>query len=155
MIEMFIGYTIALFIFQPLNVLIHEVGHAFFIKAFGGKVFKIEIGVGEPLLNVGIIQINKQFFLYGLCRCEYNQKDPVSLKEKVKLSLIALGGITFNLITIFLLIAVKTFTMHHHFLDGYFFGFTGVLIISAMIPMTYLDGYKSDGLTLVNIWKRE
>ncbi|WP_039043462.1 site-2 protease family protein [Sporosarcina sp. ZBG7A] len=155
MIETIIGYVIALFIFQPINVFIHENGHAFFVKIFGGNVFKIEIGIGEPLFNIGIIQVNKQFFMFGICRCEYNPTDPSSLNEKVKFSLIALGGIIFNLMTILILLAVKMNTTHNHFLDGYFFGFTGFLIVSALIPLTYSTGFKSDGLMLLNIWRKK
>ncbi|MCM3757308.1 hypothetical protein M3197_07370 [Sporosarcina aquimarina] len=155
MIETIIGYVIALFIFQPLNVFIHEIGHAFFVKIFGGNVFKIEVGVGEPLIRIGSIQINKQFFMFGICRCEYNPTDPSLLNEKVKLSFIALGGVIFNLMTIFILIALKLNTTHHHFLDSYFFGFTGFLILSAIIPLTYFTGLKSDGWILVNIWRRK
>ncbi|WP_432355588.1 site-2 protease family protein [Sporosarcina sp. A2] len=155
MIETIIGYVVALFIFQPLNVFIHENGHAFFVKVFGGVVFKIEIGIGEPLFNIGFIQVNKQFFMFGICKCEYNPTDPTSINERVKLSLIALGGVIFNLITILILIAVKMYSAHHHFLDGYFFSFTGILVLSALIPVTYFTGYKSDGLVLINIWKKE
>ncbi|VDG97741.1 Uncharacterised protein [Lysinibacillus sphaericus] len=155
LIETIIGYVVALFIFQPLNVFIHENGHAFFVKIFGGQVFKIEIGIGDPLFNIGSLQVNKQFFMFGICRCEYNSPDPTLLNEKIKLSLIALGGIIFNLLTIFILIVVKIYTSHHHFLDGYFFSFTGILILSALIPVTYFTGYKSDGLGLVNTWRKK
>lgn len=155
MMETIIGYVIALFIFQPLNVFIHEIGHAFFVKIFGGNVFKIEVGIGEPLIRIGSVQVNKQFFMFGICRCEYTPTDPSLLFEKVKLSFIALGGVIFNLMTIFILIAVKLNTTHNHFLDGYFFGFTGFLILSAIIPLTYFTGSKSDGLVLVNIWRRK
>ncbi|WP_025783397.1 site-2 protease family protein [Sporosarcina sp. D27] len=155
MIETIVGYIVALFIFQPLNVFIHEHGHAFFVKIFGGKVYKIEIGIGDPLFKIGSLQVNKQFFMFGICRGEYNSPDSTLLIEKIKLSLIALGGIIFNLATILLLIVVKMYTSHHHFLDGYFFSFTGVLILSAIIPVTYFTGYKSDGLVLFNTWKNE
>ena len=43
---------------------IHELGHAFFVKLFGGIILKMEIGIGEPLFNIGKIQVNK-FFYYG------------------------------------------------------------------------------------------
>lgn len=148
--ETIVGYGVAIFIFQPLSVLIHESGHAFFIKLFGGKVHKLEIGIGDPLFSIGLVQVNKQFFIMGLCRGDSN----VNQNEKIKLSLIALGGVIFNLISIFLLILIKVNTKHHHFLDGYFFGFTSILILSALVPVTYFTGYKSDGRVLIDIWKK-
>ncbi|MFD1608491.1 site-2 protease family protein [Oceanobacillus luteolus] len=144
-----VGYSVAFFIFQPLNVFIHELGHAFFVKIYGGTIQKIEIGIGEHLFRIGKVQINKQFFIMGLCRYDIDSSN----LNKFRLAFIALGGVIFNLMTILLLIAIKLYTDHHHFLDGYFFGFTGVLILSALIPVTYPTGYDSDGRWLINILK--
>ncbi|MBM7578643.1 site-2 protease family protein [Jeotgalibacillus terrae] len=153
MFEMLVGYIVALFLFQPLNVFIHEAGHAAFARAFGGKVEKIEIGIGDPLFAVGkYIQVNKVFFMMGMLRYDNNLDQD---RHKIRLSFVALGGVLFNLLSIAIVIIFKVYTNHHHFLDGYFFGFTAVLIISALIPVTYSTGYDSDGKWLAEIWKRE
>lgn len=151
MFEQIIGYSVALFLFQPLNVFVHELGHGFFAKLFGGKVHKIEVGIGEPLFSIGKLQVNKQFFIMGYCRFD----SQLANHSKIKLSLILLGGVIFNMITILLLIAIKMNTTHHHFLDGYYFGFTGMLILSALIPMTYFTGDDSDGKRLIRVLTRK
>lgn len=148
-IETFIGYIVALFIFQPLSVLIHELGHAFFAKLFGGKIVKLEIGIGEPLFSLEKFQLNKYFFIMGYCSYESNLTE----QNRIKLSLIALGGVFFNLATIVMLILIKLYTDHSHFLDGYFFGFTGILVLFSIIPVTYFTGDISDGKWLIKIWK--
>ncbi|VXB19724.1 conserved membrane hypothetical protein [Bacillus sp. 349Y] len=152
MLENLIAYAVALFLFQPLNVLIHEYGHAFFVKIFGGRVTNIEVGIGEPLFRVGHVQVNKQFFIFGMCRYEGT---PEISKSRLKLSFIAVGGVLFNAVTITMLILVKVYTDHNHFLDGYYFGATGMLILSALLPVTYSTGFHSDGKRLVNIWKKD
>lgn len=152
MIELIIGYAVALFIFQPINVLIHEIGHASFAKMFGGKIEKVEIGIGDPFFSIGkYVQVNKVFFMMGALHYDNNLDQK---RHKVRLSLVALGGVLFNLLTVVLFISYKAYTGHQHFLDGYFFGFTAVLIISALIPVTYSTGYDSDGKWLLDIWKR-
>lgn len=152
MFENLIAYAVALFLFQPPNVLIHEYGHAFFVKIFGGRVTNIEVGIGEPLFRVGHVQVNKQFFIFGMCRYEGT---PEISKSRLKLSFIAVGDVLFNAVTITLLILIKVYTDHNHFLNGYYFGVTGMLILSALFPMTYSTGLYSDGKWLVTIWKKD
>ncbi|MCM3741556.1 M50 family metallopeptidase [Oceanobacillus luteolus] len=60
-LETIFGYSVAFFIFQPLNVFIHELGHAFFVKIYGGTIQKIEIGIGEHLFRIGKVQIKNNF----------------------------------------------------------------------------------------------
>ena len=55
---------IGLFIF-PFIALIHESGHAFFIKLFGGKIKEFAIGNGETLWKVKAFSIKKAYFAGG------------------------------------------------------------------------------------------
>ena len=144
-----VGYLLAVFIFQPINLLVHEYGHAFFVKIFGGHISKIEIGTGSPIVNIGHLRINKVFFLSGFCGYV---DDANFCDNRFKLSLIAMGGVIFNTLTIIFLILIKYSTAHFHFLDGYFFMATGLLILSALAPVKYSNGLDSDGLWLINIW---
>jgi len=49
---------IALFIF-PFIALIHESGHAFFVKIFGGEISEFAIGNGEVLWKKNTFAIKK------------------------------------------------------------------------------------------------
>lgn len=67
-----LGYLIGLLIYSPFNLIIHELGHAFFIKLLGGKINKIHIGVGGPLINLKGFSFNKYFFILGYVDFDYS-----------------------------------------------------------------------------------
>lgn len=144
-----IGYAIGLFIFSPLNIFIHELGHAFFIKIFGGKLKKIYIGTGEPLFDIGKIVVNKYFFLFGLA--DYDSSS-LSINNRLSSFFIAIGGVLFNLITLFIVILAFNSYDPGNFLKGYYIGFTCMLIISAIVPITYPDGSYSDGKHIMRLF---
>lgn len=150
MLEVILGYAVSILVFSPMNIFIHECGHAFFAKLFGEKIESIQIGIGEPLFNVGKVVVNKSFFMFGLAEiAEHSLK----VTNKFARFLIAIGGVLFNAISLVIVILIFNTFDPGHFLKGYYIGFTSFLILSALIPVTYHHGYDSDGKHIVNIFK--
>ncbi|WP_440895355.1 site-2 protease family protein [Amphibacillus sp. Q70] len=149
MLQDMLGYCIGLFVYSPINILIHECGHAFFVKLFGGKIRNISIGTGEPKLTWGKIIINKYFFLFGLA--DFDRRT-LKVDHKFAIFLIFLGGALFNIITLIVVILIFNQYDPGHFLKGYYIGFTITLIVSALVPMTYPHGYDSDGKHIIRLF---
>jgi hypothetical protein len=152
LLQEIIGYAAGIFIFSPINLFIHELGHAFFIKVFGGKMKCIYVGSGEPILKIQKVVINKYFFLFGLADYEDHS---IKITNKLSYFLIAIGGVLFNAITLTIVILVFNAYDPNHFLKGYYIGFTAMLILSAIIPITYPDGNESDGKYIMNLLKNK
>lgn len=61
-------FNIAYFIICYLVVIIiHEIGHAIFVKIFGGKIIYIGFGEGDPLFEYKKFKIGKKSLLSGGC----------------------------------------------------------------------------------------
>ncbi len=135
--EMMLG----LFIFEPIIVLIHELGHAFFNFIFGGKTKKIVIGKGKRLFSIGILEIRRWYFYSGQCSVKSPEND-----SKPLTIIMLLGGVLFQLFTgIILLLLVKLGIIEHGNWLDVFLSFSFVMAVSAIIPITYPDGMNSDG----------
>ncbi|WP_156857888.1 site-2 protease family protein [Oceanobacillus sp. AG] len=143
-----LGYLIGLLIYSPFNLIIHELGHAFFIKLLGGKINKIQIGVGGPLINLKGFSFNKYFFILGYVDFDYST---VKIKNKIGDFFIIFGGVLFNIISLIIVILIFNAYNPNSFLKGYYIGFTITLIISALIPVTYPNGYDSDGKNIFKL----
>jgi len=152
MIKELLAYTVGILFYCPINIFIHEVGHAFFIKMFGGKMKRIQVGYGSPAFEFGKIVVNKYFFIFGAA--EFDERT-LKIKNKLSAFFIYFGGVLFNII--FLVLAIIAFNTHDpgSIYKGYYIGFTVTLIISALIPMTYPDGSFSDGKHIFKIFKSE
>lgn len=84
---------------MPLIFLIHELGHAFFVKIFGGQVTKITLGLlGKRILSVGIFQVNLWYFLGG--KAEHRN---LKIGNKFARGIILIGGLIFNIVSIILI----------------------------------------------------
>ena len=79
----------------PSRLLIHEVGHAFFVKIFGGQIEKIKMGEGKKICSIGLIDIHGWYFVRG--SIAFNN---IKIKTKISNVLILLGGLIFNFITL-------------------------------------------------------
>jgi hypothetical protein len=104
--------------------ILHEFGHFFFAKLFGGRVI-VHIGTGNVLFKIGSIRIRKLYFYDGWC--EY-----VSVSRgarKVEKVLVYLGGSLFNIISILVL-------------NG---------LIMKEFPINHLNGCPSDGMAALNV----
>lgn len=143
-----LGYLIGFLIYSPFNLIIHELGHAFFIKLLGGKINRIHIGVGDSLINLKGFSFNKYFFILGYVDFDYST---VKIKNKIGDFFIIFGGVLFNIISLIIIISIFNAYNPNSFLKGYYIGFTITLIISALIPVTYPNGYDSDGKNIFKL----
>lgn len=149
MLQDILGYSIGLIVYSPLNILIHECGHAFFVKFFGGNIRSIQIGTGESKFSWGKIVVNKYFFLFGLA--DFDQKT-LKVNNKFSIFFIFFGGVLFNIIVLIAVILIFNKYDPGHFLKGYYIGFTTTLILSALFPMTYPNGFDSDGKHILRLF---
>jgi hypothetical protein len=142
-----IGYAIGLFIFSPINTIIHELGHYFFYKCFGGKGSTIHIGIGPKWFQIGTFMvIHRYYFFFGYIAYHTSIRD----KNVIAKALIGLGGIIFNGLS--LAGYLWFFGDDNFFLNEYYIGFTIALIISALIPITYPNSQISDGKYVLNLF---
>ena len=81
-------------IYMPIVVIIHELGHAFFVVLFGKEVREIHLGFGEDLFRIKRFVVKKSVWSIGYCSWE--NLDSLTWYKKI---LIFLGGIIFNLVT--------------------------------------------------------
>lgn len=153
-----VDYILGTLIMLPLILLIHECGHAFFAKLFGGKVTDITIGYGKLIYSKGILNIKSWYFVYGHCFW----KD-LKTNSKISKILIILGGIIFNVLSMafvfipYLILypkyniddTVVFATIFHTFLE-YSFSFVVFNLIPFRIPIFRMD---NDGLQLYKLIK--
>lgn len=127
-------------------MIIHELGHGFFIRIFGGKIDLIGFGSGPVLIKFKKFVIGKKLILTG--RIEWNIEKTLSVHQRF---LISFGGIFFNIVTatiVWIFVDVR-------FADFYrgFIIYSYLIAIASLIPLTYSDGVKSDGLKLFELIK--
>jgi hypothetical protein len=141
-------FFFSFFLVLPGVTFLHEFGHYFFARIFGGKV-RVHVGTGNVLMKIGPLRIRKLYFYDGWC--EY-----VSLKEDAKYSkvLVYLGGSLFNLAAILLLnffIFKGIFEANLFFYQFTYFSFYYVFF--SLMPMEQSSGCPSDGLAALNTIK--
>lgn len=137
-------YLLIAFIFFPICTMVHELGHAFFIKLWGWKVKKIQIGWGDTLISIGRLSINKIFFISGAT--SYERPDKVS---KTKWAIVLLGGVIFNGFFIGVLYLVSLFFKTEYI--GIMNFLSCLYILWCLIPYTDLQGRSSDGKQLLSL----
>ncbi|MGD6775152.1 MULTISPECIES: site-2 protease family protein [Bacillaceae] len=140
-------FFLSFFLVLPIVTIIHELGHYFFAKLFGGKVI-VHIGTGNVLFKFGSIRIRKLYFYDGWC--EY-----ISISKKAsKLDkiLVYLGGSIFNILSIFLL---NTLILNEVLEPSIFFYqftyFSFYFLFFSLFPINHLNGCPSDGMAALNI----
>ncbi len=131
-------------IIATLSTLVHELGHSFFVKIFGGKLLKIELGFGRKIACFSIFQIRLIFFLNGL----YTYKD-LKINNKISRCFIHIGGVLFNLflsiICIFLLQNIRCFSLYLNIL----LSINLSMFFLNLLPIT-IGNLNSDGKQLYN-----
>lgn len=138
---------IALFIF-PFIALIHESGHAFFVKLFGGEISEFAIGNGEVLWKKKFFIIKKAYFVGG--RVVAKNMEEFSKTQK---ALFFLGGVIFNFLSAFVLDLLMgyEFGVFRNYLDSFIFVSYFNVVIN-LVPLTTIIG-TSDGKKLVELYK--
>ncbi|MDT0687241.1 site-2 protease family protein [Autumnicola psychrophila] len=140
-------FILAFFILMPVISILHEGGHVFFAWLMGGKNIKVTVGTGKPLFRLGMLEVRKYYFWYGVCTFENIRR-----KEKLANILIFSGGALFNLLST---IAVMMLVENGYFEEGIatyqFTYFSLYYIFFAILPMPYPDGNYSDGKIILDL----
>lgn len=142
------AYLFIWFAFFPICILVHELGHAFFITLWGWKVTNIQVGWGDTLIKIGKLSVNKMFFIGGLC--SYERPDHVS---KIKKAFVHLGGVFFNALFIGVLYWLSFFFKTEYI--GYLNFMNSLLILICLIPCNDPRGYPSDGKQFLRLLRKE
>jgi len=138
---------IALFIF-PFVALIHESGHAFFLKIFGGEISEFAIGNGDVLWKMNTFTIKKAYFVGGRVVAKNDEKF-----SKTHRIFFLLGGIIFNFLSALVLdlFTGYEFWVFRNYLDSFIF-VSYINVFINLIPLTTIIG-TSDGKQLLGVIK--
>lgn len=140
-------FFLAFFLVMPVISILHESGHVFFAWLMGGKRIRVTVGTGKPMFRLGILEVRKYYFWYGLCTFENIER-----KEKFSNILIFSGGALFNLLgTIAVMLLVKEKFLDPGMLTYQFTYFSLYYIFFALLPMPYPDGNLSDGKIILDL----
>ncbi|WP_276497497.1 M50 family metallopeptidase [Pontibacter litorisediminis] len=140
-------FFLAFFLVLPVISFLHEAGHVFFAWLMGGKNIKVTVGSGDVLFRLGLLEVRKYYFWYGLCSFD-------NLKRNKRLSniLIFLGGTLFNAISaLVVMYLVEEGTVEAGLLTYQFTYFSMYYIFFALLPMPYPDGSYSDGKVILDL----
>ena len=128
-------------------MILHELGHAFFVKIFGGKILSIGFGTGEHLIQIKKFFIKKNSWLSG--RIFWSSK---KVMNNIKQFFIDIGGPLINILSA-TLIWIFGDAEYADWYRGYII-YSYLIGIFSLIPLTYNDGVASDGLKLLNLIKK-
>ncbi|MFC7000086.1 site-2 protease family protein [Rufibacter roseus] len=140
-------FFLAFFLVLPIISFVHEAGHVFFAWLMGGRNIKVTIGTGSVLFRIGILEVRKYYFYYGLCTFD-------NLKRNKRFSniLIFAGGTIFNALAAMLVIhLVEINALETGILTYQFTYFSLYYIFFALLPMPYPDGSYSDGKVILDL----
>ena len=140
-------FIIALFIF-PFITLIHESGHAFFLKLFGGAINEFTIGMGEAVWKKNRFIVRKAYFAGG-----WVIPRNLDLLSKYQKIIYFLGGVIFNLLSALVLDSITgyEFGTFRNYIDSFIFvSYLNVLI--NLIPFVSING-RSDGKQIIGVLK--
>lgn len=144
-------FILAFFLVMPLISILHEFGHVFFAWMFGGKNIKVSIGTGKPIFKMGMLEIRKYYFWYGLCTFENLRRN-----HRFGNILIFGGGTLFNSLGIVgVLLLVKYELLETGMFTYQFTYFSMYYIFFALLPMPYPDGNYSDGKIILDLLRNK
>lgn len=136
-----------LFLIIPIIIIIHEIGHAFFISLFKGRVTEISIGKGRKLVKLGIFSFYTYFFMGGYCHSEPPKKE-YTLFQSI---FITTGGILFNLISAAIVGYLSNYKLgsYNNLLDAFIF-WSLMLSLITIIPIN-IGSTPTDGRMLFKL----
>ncbi|WP_053360657.1 hypothetical protein [Bacillus sp. FJAT-27251] len=146
----FIGFLWAFLLIYPVVSIVHTLGHAFFVRVFGGK-FKVEIGRGKVIFQRESFTIHRMYFLDS-----YVDYTPLKWSNHITHFFVHAGGVVFNLGTTFLLnyliangyLEPKSIFERYSYFSIWFATF-------ALLPVEYGKGRYSDGLAMYLILRHK
>lgn len=137
------NFILALLFIFPLVALIHEMGHAFFILLFGGKV-RLALGRGKRLFKIGIVSVHQIYFLDSFIK--YTK---LKWANRFTRFCVHAGGVLFNIGSVFLLNSlVHQGILNEHIFFYQFAYFSVWLATFSLLPVNYGDGKYSDGVAM-------
>lgn len=140
-------FILAFFLLLPVISILHEGGHVFFAWLMGGKKIKVTVGTGKPLFRLGMVEVRRYYFWYGVCTFENIER-----KERFANILIFAGGALFNLLaTIAVMALVENGYLKEGIATYQFTYFSLYYIFFALFPMPYPDGNYSDGKIILDL----
>ncbi|SIR43607.1 site-2 protease family protein [Pontibacter lucknowensis] len=140
-------FFLAFFLVLPIISFVHEAGHVFFAWLMGGKNIKVSIGAGKVLFRIGIVEVRKYYFWYGLCTFENLKRN-----ERFANILIFSGGALFNTLAALVVIyLIENKTLEPGILTYQFTYFSLYYVFFALLPMPYPDGNESDGKVILDL----
>ncbi|WP_299990555.1 site-2 protease family protein [uncultured Pontibacter sp.] len=140
-------FFLAFFLVLPIISLVHEAGHVFFAWLMGGKNIKVSIGAGKVLFRIGIVEVRKYYFWYGLCTFENLKRN-----ERFANILIFSGGALFNTLAALVVVyLIENKTLEPGILTYQFTYFSLYYVFFALLPMPYPDGNESDGKVILDL----
>ncbi len=140
-------FFLAFFLVLPVISFVHEAGHVFFAWLMGGKNIKVTIGSGKVLFKVGMLEVRKYYFWYGLCTF-----DNLKRRERFANILIFSGGALFNAIAAVVVISmIENKVLEPGIITYQFTYFSLYYIFFALLPMPYPDGHYSDGKIILDL----
>ncbi|MCC9168810.1 site-2 protease family protein [Pontibacter harenae] len=140
-------FFLAFFLVLPVISFVHEAGHVFFAWLMGGRNIKVTVGSGAVLFKVGILEVRKYYFWYGLC--SFN-----NLKRNHRFAniLIFSGGALFNAIsTVVVIYLIENNILKPNLFTYQFTYFSLYYIFFALLPMPYPGGSYSDGKIIMDL----
>lgn len=141
-------FIYGILIFMPIITLIHELGHAFFAKIFGGTIKKIIIGTGKTLFSIKNLEIRSVYF--GTSSFEAENMEKTKFSRIITL----MGGIVFNVIScIITLILCQFNVLVLNEFTLIFILFTINITAFNVFPIQYGD-HLSDGMQIYKILYR-
>ena len=144
-----INFVIITLFICPIIALIHESGHAFFLKIFGAKVSEFSIGNGNILWRKNNFFIKKVYFFGG--RVVPENHEILSKNQRV---FFYLGGILFNFLSslVLHLLTGYEFLVFRNYLDSFIF-VSYLFVVINLIPLTTIIG-ATDGKQLVELYRK-
>ena len=140
-------FFLAFFLVMPMISILHEGGHVFFAWLMGGRNIRVSVGTGKPIFKLGMFEVRKYYFWYGLCSFEN-----LRMNRRWSNILIFFGGSLFNLLGVFaVIIMVEEQLMNTNMFTYQFTYFSLYYIFFALLPMPYPDGNYSDGKIILDL----
>ncbi|MFE7062721.1 hypothetical protein ACFVAD_11270 [Sutcliffiella sp. NPDC057660] len=140
-------FFVSFFLVLPMVTILHELGHFFFAKLFGGKVI-VHIGTGNILFKIGSLRIRKLYFYDGWC--EYITVS--NRAGKIEKALVYLGGSLFNIASILILNGlIMKGVIEPNILIYQFTYFSFYFVFFSLFPINHLNGCPSDGMAALNV----
>ncbi|MBO0589532.1 site-2 protease family protein [Sporosarcina sp. E16_8] len=146
--DFLINFVIITLFISPIITLIHESGHAFFLKIFGAKVSEFTIGNGDIFWSKNNFFIKKAFFFGG----RVGSKNLKILSKNQK-TFFYLGGVFFNFLSALVLhiLTGYEFLVFRNYVDSFIF-VSYLTIVINLIPLNTIVG-ATDGKQLVELYR--